>query len=314
MIAPPLSRSFAVAVLLAGVAACEKVASTQLPSPPPDIAAYVTGAAAAALGPDGRFPPTEPAARERPMISRERAAILALAYVRSSARFLRPSWEEERGGAIRVAGLRADPRVFFAESPYGAFPEGPFHPAFRRGFGPYYVVTLVEGTEPVLLVAVSAFNTDVRVDDRGEIHETPLGGNEFRSAAFPRDGRTYRFLSPEEAVQRVARATGARAAQAPELLLRGGWHPSMAVWKISLDREVPVRGAGSSMRRRTTTLFQDGTGQLLAPTEEQPDAELRDLPVGPPWEPEVRRTMPAHIPIVSGRAVNYDVVVVDMPS
>lgn len=309
---PVVRRPLLAVVTLAAVSACEHEtpAPTQALSPPPDVARYVTGAAAAALGPDGRFPDAEPAPRERPIISRARARALALGYVNSYGQFLEPTWEERHGAPIDRSALRAAERVHYAESPYGAFPEGPYHPAFRRGFGPYYLVTLTDGTVPVLVVAVSAFNTDVRLDERGLVHEPAEGGNEFMSAAVPRDGRTFTPLGPEQAVERVARMTGARANGAPELLLRPRWHPAAALWKVPLDRAVQARAGQGSRPVRVDVLYMDGTGRTFVPSAEQPAAEVRDVVAGPPRGRRAS-TMPARIPVARGRATRFEEVDVE---
>ncbi|WP_420127287.1 hypothetical protein [Longimicrobium sp.] len=300
----------AVSVAAAGACATDSPAPTHALSPPPDIERYVTGAAAAALGADGLFPDAEPAPRERPMISRARAKALALGYVNSYGQFLEPSWEERRGAPINLKVLQASPRVHYAESPYGAFPEGPYHPAFRREFGPYYLVTLTDGNAPVLLVAVSAFNTDVGLDERGQVHETPLGGNEFVSTAIPRDPKGYRMPGAEQAVERVALMTGARANGPPELLQRPRWHPAAALWKIPLDRVVRVRVRRTSAPAMADALYIDGGGRSFVPSAEQPDAEVRDLVIGPPWG-RGARTMQARIPVAPGRATRFEEVTVE---
>lgn len=310
MATPAGRRPFLLVVLtLACASGCEDDAPTQALSPP-DIAQHVTGAAAAALGPDGQFPDTEPAPRERPIISRARARELALGYVNSYGQFLKDAWERRHGARINLRGLRAAPRVYYAESPYGAFPEGPYHPAFRRGFGPYYLVTLTDGDVPVLVVAVSSFNTDVRLDERGQVHETPRGGNEFRSAAIPRDQRAFRPIGPEEAVERAARMTGARAVAPPELLLRAGWHPAAAFWKVPLNRAVRARVGKARQPVMVDALYVDGEGRSFIPSADQPEAEVRDVVVGPPWGPEAS-TMPARIPVAPGRATRFEEVAVE---
>lgn len=300
-----------VALLLS--AACDRAAPpTSSAAPPPDIARYVTGEAAAALGPDRLFPYAEPAPRERPMISRARARQLGLGYVKSYGPLLRPAWEQGHGGAINIGALRAAPRVYYAESPYGAFPEGPYHPAFRRGFGPFYVVTLTDGKRPVLVVGVSAFNTDVGLDERGEVHETALGGNEFMSTAVPRDPHAYRPLGPEQAVERVARMTGARANGPPELLLRPRWHPAAALWRIPLDRGVQVRVGNAPHPTTVDALYIDGTGRLFTPSLEQPAELVTGVVVGPPWG-QGARAVPVRIPVAPGRATRFEEVVVEGP-
>ncbi len=104
-----------------------------------DVRPYVTGAAAADLTADGLFvlpAPTAPA--ERPIITPERARALAASYVLSFGPSAKRDWEEVRGRPIDISRLEAEPRVFYASSPYGLFPAG-YHPAFTHGYGPWYL-------------------------------------------------------------------------------------------------------------------------------------------------------------------------------
>lgn len=209
---------------------------------PPRLSQYVTGHAAAGINAEGLFSLGQPAATgDHPVITPERAGELALAYVRSFGPSLKSVWEEERGAPIDLATLRVGSRVLYAGTPYGSFPAG-YHPAFQRGFGPYYLVPLTSGAEPVLLISVAAYATQTTVDRRGFVQRPVQRGNEFVSRGLPVDTARFRLVSPEEAVAFVARSTGARIARTPELVRVGmPYAPASAVWKLTLDREVGVR-------------------------------------------------------------------------
>lgn len=267
----------------------------------------MVGEAATALTPAGLFtdvgPPPE---RAGEMISREVAREQAMAYVRAYAQFLEAAWERESGRDIHVPSLQADPRVYFVETPYGRFPEGPFHPAFRKGFGPEYLVTLTDGRKPVLLVGVSAFNTDVAIDERGLVVLPATGGNEFTTFAVPVDTQRYVPLSPEHAVERVARGTGARVTRVPEPVQMSAFHHvAVSVWRLPLDREVRVRPVDGSGQRAVRELYVNGLGHYLTPADEQPRGYTQDFPIGPPWDPRERQTREATVPLSAGQAIEW---------
>lgn len=271
---------------------------------PPDLAHFVTGDAAAALGPDGLFSvsaPSEPS--HRSTISPERAGELALSYVRSFGPSLKPGWEKDRGAALDLAGMRVVSRIAYAGSPYGAFPAG-YHPAFERAHGPYYLVPLGAGAEPELLVAVSAYSTEVEIDGRGYIQRPVKRGNEFVTRGIPADGAAWRMISPEEAVEMVGRATGARAARAPELVRQGmPAAPQHAVWKVTLDREVPVQAQGRPARVRALYVGPQAGRRIMVPAAGGPRAEavaaIR-LNAG-----ENERHDVLQLPIRTGEAISY---------
>jgi hypothetical protein len=223
-----------------------------------EVQGYVAGEALGALDPTGKFSGASLATASVP-IDREAAIALAMAFIRSFGPSLDAAWERRRGAPIDLSALRAVERVFLAATPYEPFPEG-FHPAFRRGYGPYYLVPLGSGGDPELLVAVSALASDVRIDEHGMLELPPLGGAHFLAYALPTDLDDYAVVSPEEAVVLIGRSTGARTVRVPELVLLGdGQSPFSASWRLRLDRsvEAAVRGGG---RRQTEEVFVGPAG------------------------------------------------------
>lgn len=309
----PFSRTVVPVALLLS-AACDRAAPpTSSAALPPDIRQYVVGEAATALTPAGLFtdvgPPPE---RAGEMISREVAREQAMAYVRAYAQFLEAAWERESGRDIHVPSLQADPRVYFVETPYGRFPEGPFHPAFRKIFGPEYLVTLTDGRGPVLLVGVSALNTDVTIDGRGLVILPATGGNEFTSYAVPTDTGRYVALTPERAVERAGRRLGVRVTRPPERVMMSAFHHvAISVWRLSLDREIRVRptSGGAGMETWARELYVNGLGRYHIPAEVQPQGHTEHFPIGPPWDPRDRRTMEATVPVREGHGVEWVQVV-----
>src|ERR1043166_6837646 len=104
---------------------------------------WVTGAAAAALGPDGRFDFPDPLPPEPGELSREESLALARAYIRTVPFLvgnLRSSIEEEHGAPIDWAHLAPGGRRIV---PYftNLSDPGAAVPAFvRTAFGPSYLI------------------------------------------------------------------------------------------------------------------------------------------------------------------------------
>jgi hypothetical protein len=252
-----ICRLSVVAVVAAIIGACEAPQSTVAGlGAPPEIHRFVTGQAAGTLGPDGRFTLAAPSAPgDRPIISAERAGELALASVRTWGPSLRQAWEREAGRSIDLSTLRVDSRILFARTPYGRFPDG-YHPAFARTYGPYYLVTLYSGSDPVLLISVAAYNEEARIDEKGLVRRPVQSGAEFFSMGVPVATGEFQITSPEAAVEEVGRATGARVTATPELVRLGmPYAPAVAVWKLTLDRDVAVHAGGNRTRHRVRELY-----------------------------------------------------------
>jgi hypothetical protein len=228
-------------VLLLTVAACDRSAVPSDPAPTPLVASYVTGAAALALQSNGTFVSDSPESPDgTPMISEKRAGQLALAYVRSFGRSFHANWERQRGSSIDLTMLSVG-RTYFAHSPYGAFPKG-FHPAMRRTYGPWYLVTLESNGTPVIIMAVSAYNTDVGIDATGNIVLPKLGGMEFIHGGIPTTASIYAPMSPEEAVKKAFDAGHTQITEPPQLVLPGRpKSPLLAVWELKLAHDIPSR-------------------------------------------------------------------------
>lgn len=245
---------------------------------PAELERFTTGAAAQNLDTTGRFVLADvPERTGVPAISRERAGDLAAAFVRTWGRFYKEEWQREHGGPIDLTSLEVDPRIFYAESPYGRFPVG-YHPAFRRMFGPWYVVTLASAGNPVLRVAVSAFNTDIGIDSEGKLIHPLLGGTDFQALAISSGSAGwFKPLSPEQAVAHIGLRTGARTAAPPQLTLRFESqfpvHPADAVWKLSLDRVVRVRSSRGRGSVEAREIYVGADNKLYMPAAQQPRAK-----------------------------------------
>ncbi|WP_420126813.1 hypothetical protein [Longimicrobium sp.] len=292
--------------ILTGCEATESTVGGLTPAPT-DTHRFVTATAAASLGPDGRFVLAAPSAPgDRPIISAERAGELALASVRTWGPSLHRAWEQDRGGPIDLASLRVGGRILFARSPYGKFPDG-YHPAFARTYGPYYLVTLYSGSHPVLLITVAAYNEEARIDEKGLVRRPVQSGAEFFSMGLPANEDEFRLVSPEAAVEEVGRVTGARVTSTPELVRLGmPYHPATAVWKLTLDRDVPVqaRGKGSTHRVRELYVGPVRSRRLMTAVRGNARSERTGAIANTPDD----RIDPVDVPILAGETVSFEAV------
>lgn len=271
---------------------------------------FVTGAAAAALNSQGLFTFATPVSPgERPIITAERAGQLAIASVKTWGPSFHEAWIAERGGSFDFQTLTVGSRILYAKSPYGRFPDG-YHPAYARLYGPYYIVPLNSGSETIMLVSVSAYATDVTIDGRGIVHRPVERGMEFVHHVLPAAHRDW-FVSPEAAVERLGRETGARVTRTPELIRINKKHiPSSAVWKLSLDRDVHVKHAGRATPLRTRELYvpTNRVAPLMVRTAGAGRAESGHVLVRTGRE---LRSEPLQVPILEGESTSFNTVVTD---
>jgi hypothetical protein len=232
------------------------------PGRTPAISMRLTADAARALNADGTFVEDAPESPDgTSMISSAQAVRQAMAFVRSSGQTLYPTWQRQHGGGFDLATIAPDSRVYFGHTPYEGTPRD-LLPAMRRAYGPYFLVTLKAGAVPVVIVAVSAYNTDVSILGDGRIRLSTYHGADIIANGIPMDTTQYSFVSPEEAVARVTQATGAKAVEAPRLVLPGiRQMPVLPVWEVRLDREVVVREKGAGVARKSRTLMVSVRGK-----------------------------------------------------
>jgi hypothetical protein len=132
------------------------------------------------------------------------------------------------------------------------------------------------GGNRVLQVAVAAYATEVGIDGDGKIQRPTKGGGEFVSQGISTDSTRAdlpTFASPEEAVARVGRLTGARVSEVPELV-RAGFPlgPFSSLWRVTLDREVRVKAPQSGRTITTRELYvgSEPGRRLMVPASSQP--------------------------------------------
>jgi len=267
------------ALLLAGVlvAACGPDGITH-PEPDVDIRPYVTGAAAANLDASGHFVFAEPVSPTPfAIVSSQRARELAVADVRTWAPLVKSDWEKQRGAAIDLGRITADLRVYYVPTPFGPVPER-FHLSYRRNLGPYYLVRMMDGPTPVMMVGVSAYVTDVEINAQGQTVLQPLGqGGEFIEHGLPVDTGFFRVFTPEQAVVYLGRLSGRKVTEVPELVrLAMPYSPTVSLWKLTLDQPVRVRTTATSrvVDARELYVGPQNSYRLQVPRPEQPTEEV----------------------------------------
>lgn len=237
-----------------------------------ELADALTPGAEAELTPEGFFPSIVSLKGVGETVSPERARELASAFVTTFGRVFEPTWSRWAERQIRIEELKPLPRVLLAQSPYRPVANS-VHPGVRKFVGPHYFVTLAQAGDPILSVAVSAYNTDVDIEN-GRLDLPARHGNDFFVEAIPPQAVSLP-LPPEEAV-RIAASTGAKVTAAPVLVAApAGFSPHHARWRVSLDRSVTVDVLRPYQRGGPTTLavrevFVGVDGKLQVPESTQP--------------------------------------------
>lgn len=271
----PLLRSIGGALACVGLlAGCETQTSEPQPVAAGDIRSFVTAEVAGQLTPDGRFPPRNVAPEPYPQISHARAAEIALAWARTYGRFFRPYLERDYGRRIDFGALTVVSPVWYAAAVYEPMPPEA-HVGSRNAFGPHYLLYLGHGGEPVLGVSVAAFAQSYLRSD-GRLADHFESGNEVIAYGVPPAWGFSLPVSAEQAVRIAAAASGARAAEAPELLNpHRDYHPYHAHWKVVLERPVTVREHTTGAKRLTRELYVGRRGQVLVAAETQEETADR---------------------------------------
>jgi hypothetical protein len=239
------SRRLGVAVaacILGGLSACgdrqPRPGITATAVTPGRLATMITGSVR--LGATGEIEVDGAVPTWRAQISETRADTLAEAWSRVFASMARTFLERQHGEPINVAALHACGRTYFARSPFQPLPAS-IPDATQRTFGPYWLVTLCDGSGPAISLAVSAYATDLTLVG-GELRFPQLSGEEFKWVGIPA-GSAGLPLPPEEAVATTFVQTGRRIAATPELIISGRSIPQLARWHLRLDSAASLRTA-----------------------------------------------------------------------
>lgn len=275
------------------------------PLSPPDVTAYVAGAALENLDAAGHFRlpiPVPPG--PYPMLSAAEAIAIAKGVIRTwyadpdvitlpGTEGFAASAERQHGAPIDWAAVEAGPAgAYYAVSHLQPLAPEMGWPAVRF-YGPKFLVPLFVGSTPVVVVAVSAYATNTSVDPDGRIERTgiPTGG-EFRVSGVPVAlGGVTLPPSPEAAVAFAAEQTGRRIVAVPRLGTPGNHVLSFSsLWRLELESPVDLTrrfdGAGVS----TSTVYvglwpsiadaraglEDNEGRLriFVEADEQPTSQM----------------------------------------
>ena len=310
------------ALVLAGCSDATGPGAATGPPPPPDVSPYVTGAALSSLDSQGHFRlPNPEAPGPYAILSPEDASRIALGVIRTwfanpdvltipGTVSLAEAVEEDRGRPIDWSHLQlglAGP--YFAESSVEPAPPEMGNPAIRY-WGPFYLIPLFEGAEPAVVVAVSAYATNLELDTRGFVQRRDNldGGNEFRTVGVPLQLQEVTLPpSPEVAVRFAFEQTGVRIAGVPVLGVPGNRvSPTGARWQLQLAEPREFERIGDGSRVTTDTVY---VGVWPSIVDHPPGGEpvlpprLRLFIAGPD-QPEAEDFGDARLPIRPGYVVN----------
>jgi hypothetical protein len=269
-------------VLAALVSACSDTrppTSVEL-STPIDAHMFVAGEAATQLDAQGHFVLPSIAGPSAAMITPARAVALAQAHVATFAKFIRPYLEKQRGASIEFAALRPDPRAYYADTPYETPNTLRLHAGVRKVLGPYYLVAFNDEQGQVLSVGVSAYNTDIAIEN-GLLALPAEHGNDFRMQAVRTGDLAGMPIAPEHAARIAFEAVGARTVNVPVLTLPTyDLAPQFARWRLQLDRPAAVRSKRTGASHSTTSLYIGLRGEISIETAEQASALNLPNPAG----------------------------------
>ena len=258
--------SLAFCALLAHTAVAQMVHSVSRAS--------VTGAAAAALRPDGTFELPDSVVHPPGQLGREDAQLVADDYLHNFGSGFATMWSKDHVSPIDVHALVPCGRPLYARSAYEPLSAG-VSPMTRRRFGPHWVVAFCEQGKPSAIVTFSALATDLRASSR-EVRMKAASEADFMSFGYPAAANPDMF-SPEGAARIAFARTGRRVATVPDLI--NALPPESAAvprWRVTLESPVVVRTATDTTRRSRTTLFVGfsriflRSGLLDAPEHDRP--------------------------------------------
>jgi hypothetical protein len=233
----------------------------------PDVRSWVVGAAAQTLDQSGHFLlPSPVAPGVRPITSTATAITLAQTFLREfrspdvvtiGDASIRDGLNRERGAPIAFSSLAPAGWAYFAESPYQ--PISDTLPSYLHKYlGPHFLVPFLDGQDPAVVIASSAYNTDLAVE-AGHLVFPKQSGNDFRSAGIPLHSGYQYPITPEHAVEVAWKFNGTRVNRVPTLVGPGRqFFPHFARWRVSLEHPVRVRGAESGREQETSELYVSG--------------------------------------------------------
>lgn len=226
------------------LASCEGGDTTAPPQQDPDAVSRPSARAASA---PALRNPEQGGPRE---ISRQKAERLASLWIKDFAPTNAEGWEEQRGAPVDWEALETCGRAAYVATPFRD--PGPNVPVpAKRGVGSWWMVSFCAGAEPQMSVAVSAWNTDLRIED-GALRFPEYSGNHFVPRSIPPE-TTYDdiFLIPRgRALQMARQATGKKVAGRPELVMQPNVMPQFAHWRVTLASPAKFRVEGRGLVER----------------------------------------------------------------
>lgn len=275
MYAQPVRALILVVPATIGLLGCE---STSSPAPVYErtvTPAMVTGAAAAALRPDGRFtlerPPTTTG-----QISLADAGVQVLQFARyvTNNVLLRGAVEAGRGGYWtdpHLLTLCDD--VYFVRSQLGIIPPDSLSAtaalSFHRRLGPQWLIALCGSAhEPQMTVQIAIDSNDIRFADGEPIEPYSSLTTAWFARGVPLNWPDALPISAERAVRFVFETFGVRIAEVPQLyfrgeMLAGGTYEWFQIgsarycnrWRIVLEDDVTIRGSTTLNTATTNVLW-----------------------------------------------------------
>ena len=244
-------------LLLCALAACSETLSMPAQRLDPS---FVTGAAAAALQPNGRFALEAAVTAPANQVNESQAKAIASRFVLDMAPSLQRVWSEQHGSAVTTSALRPCDRALYAATPYLSI-AGNASELTRRTLGPHWVVPMCDKGQTTLVITFSALALELAVAPR------PVPARWERAAiasfGFPPNAAGWMY-SPELVTAHLFKETGRRIRSVPVLVMPPMPEtPALVRWRIDLEGPVTVTGSISSIARERTTLF-GGFGELFA--------------------------------------------------
>jgi hypothetical protein len=268
-------RTFAWYAALMLLAACGTDATAPEVSPREVDPEMVTGAAAAALGPDGYFILATPATSSQQVsIDTAQAQVLEFAKYVTNNVLLRGVVENGRGGYWTDPHLltRCSLREVFVR-PQLQQPAVVSLPTtgrilLSRKFGPSWLVGLCgAGGAPEMTVQVALNENRVRFAGGAPIESDPNLLSAFSPQGVPLGWPDLLPISAERAVRFAFDQTGVRISEQPELFVRGetnidgfydlqaGSARSCNRWRIVLEQEVALKSGPAQLVTMTREVF-----------------------------------------------------------
>lgn len=276
-------RTVCYALLAGSLVSCQSDFPTAPQPTGNELRESLTGEAAMAVNEAGKFVLPAPPPSLASVVAPENASRLAVVWARQFGPLLRANLEGVHGGSIGLAKLVACGRPLYAGS---AFEEPPLDvlPSARRAVGPWWLITLCEGAIPKVSVAVSAWATELTIENDRIVFPTNFG-MEFYGHGIPLGHSGEYPVSPERAAVSTAQQTGRRVSSVPNLIadFRSRGHPGHARWGWQVEGSVAVR----TLAGRSVSASEVYAGEaipvsaspiLFIPEASQPDTVLIESP------------------------------------